>query len=156
MGDEVAYFGDHVDMSDGGNDFASTVGIGGVPGSNFTWPVGSSRRTRNNLTPEKEQIWDQWLKIYKEKMLSRGQYLGALYDIGFDKPEAHVIRKEDRLYYAFYAPEWDGPVELRGLEKKIYRVIDYENKRDLGKLSGPVATMRCEFKKHLLLEVKPE
>ena len=27
MGDSIAYFGDHVDMSDGGDDFASTVGI---------------------------------------------------------------------------------------------------------------------------------
>ena len=36
MGGSIAYFGDHVDMSDGGDDFASTVGIGGVVGTNFT------------------------------------------------------------------------------------------------------------------------
>jgi len=29
MGDNVPFFGDHVEESDGGNDFASTVGVGG-------------------------------------------------------------------------------------------------------------------------------
>ncbi|MGA8184140.1 MAG: glycoside hydrolase family 36 protein, partial [Terriglobia bacterium] len=56
MGDSIAYFGDHVDMSDGGDDFASTVGVGGVVGTNFTWPVGSGparrrRRASLDLTP---------------------------------------------------------------------------------------------------------
>ena len=44
-----------------------------------------------------------------------GQYLGELYDIGFDKPETHAIPKGDRLYYAFYAPEYRGTLELRRL-----------------------------------------
>ena len=48
-------------------------------------------------------------------MLSRGQYVGGLYDIGFDKPETHVIRKGNTLYYAFFAPHFAGPVTLRGL-----------------------------------------
>jgi alpha-galactosidase len=47
-------------------------------------------------------------------MLSRGRYLGELYDIGFDRPEAHAIRKPAGMYYAFYAPEWNGKIELRG------------------------------------------
>ena len=32
-GDAIAYFGDHVELSDGRQDFASTVGIGGVVGN---------------------------------------------------------------------------------------------------------------------------
>src|SRR5690349_9075045 len=32
---DQAYFGDRVEM----NDFGSTIGVGGVIGSNFTWPV---------------------------------------------------------------------------------------------------------------------
>ena len=35
LGDRVAYFGDHVEMSEGGTDFASTFGVGGVIGTNF-------------------------------------------------------------------------------------------------------------------------
>jgi len=38
---------------------------------------------------------------------ARGEYLN-LYDIAFDKPEAHVIAKDGKIYYAFYASEWDG------------------------------------------------
>ena len=55
------------------------------------------------------------MALYEAKRLSGGEYLGTLYDIGFDRPEAHAIRKGDTLYYAFFAPRHDGVVELRGL-----------------------------------------
>jgi alpha-galactosidase len=29
-----------------------------------------------------------------------------LYDIGFDYPEAHVIKKDGKFYYAFYTHSW--------------------------------------------------
>ena len=38
MGDNIPFFGDHVELSDGGNDFASTVGVGGVVGTQFVIP----------------------------------------------------------------------------------------------------------------------
>ena len=156
MGDSIAYFGDHVDMSDGGDDFASTIGVGGVVGTNFTWPVGSARRPRRDLTPEKEKIWDKWIKIYKAEMLPKGEYLGTLYDIGFDRPEAHAIRKNGNMYYAFYASQWSGRLELRGLEKRAYRLTNYETGEALGTVRGPVATWPAQFEKHLLLEAKAE
>ena len=156
MGDSIAYFGDHVDRSDGGDDFASTVGIGGVVGTNFTWPPGSAERGRLDLTAQKEKVWAKWTKIYKDKMLPKGEYLGTLYDIGFDKPETHAIRKNGSLYYAFYAPDWKGDVEIRGLEVCAYRVTEYVDGKDLGKVQGPTATVSVEFKKHLLLEATPE
>jgi alpha-galactosidase len=161
MGDSVAYFGDHVDMSDGGDDFASTVGVGGVVGTNFTWPMGSGpvrrrRRASLDLTPAKEQIWDKWIKIYKAEMLPKGEYLGTLYDIGFDRPEAHAIRKDGNMYYAFYAPQWNGKLELRGLGKRAYRLINYETGETLGTVRGPVATWTAQFEKHLMLEAKAE
>ena len=155
-GDAIAYFGDHVELSDQRQDFASTVGIGGVVGTNFTWPPGSAQRNRLDLTPDKEQLFQKWIALYKDKMLSRGEYLGALYDIGFDRPEAHAIRKAGNMYYAFYAPEWKGKIELRGLGRGAYRVSDYENGKDLGVVRGPAATLEVQFEKHLLLEAKPE
>jgi alpha-galactosidase len=154
QGDSVAYFGDHVDMTK--DDFASTVGVGGVVGTNFTWPEGSAERKRNDLTPAREQNFEKWIRIYKEKMLSRGEYLGGLYDIGFDRPEAHAIRKAGSMYYAFYAPQWNGKVTLRGLADRSYRVTDYVEGKDLGTVRGPVATLEVKFDKHLLLEAKPE
>jgi alpha-galactosidase len=154
QGDSVAYFGDHVDMTK--DDFASTVGVGGVVGTNFTWPEGSAERKRNDLTPAREQNFEKWIRIYKEKMLPRGEYLGGLYDIGFDRPEAHAIRKDGSMYYAFYAPEWNGKITLRGLSERAYRVTDYVDGKDLGTARGPVATFDVKFEKHLLLEAKPE
>ena len=154
QGDSVAYFGDHVDMTK--DDFASTVGVGGVVGTNFTWPEGSAERKRNDLTPAREQNFEKWIRIYKEKMLPRGEYRGGLYDIGFDRPEAHAIRKDGSMYYAFYATQWNGKITLRGLSDRAYRVTDYVDGKDLGTARGPVATFDVKFEKHLLLEAKPE
>src|SRR5579864_6284367 len=154
-GDGMAYFGDHVDMTK--DDFASTVGVGGVVGTNFTWPEGSAERKRGDLTPAREQNFEKWLRIYKEKMLSRGEYLGTLYDIGFDRPETHAIRKDSNLYYAFFATQWKGKVALRGLAPdRVYHVTDYVDGKDLGTVRGPAASVDVEFEKHLLLEARPE
>jgi alpha-galactosidase len=156
MGDSVAYFGDHVELSDGHEDFASTMGVGGVVGSEFTWPVAPSNNKRSELTPEREKIWKHWLEIYRQKMLSRGEYLGGLYDIGFDRPEAHAIRKDSAMFYAFYAPQWEGEVELRDLEERTYRVTDYVHGTDLGTVQGPVARIAAKFEQALLLEATPQ
>jgi alpha-galactosidase len=155
QGDGMAYFGDHADNVK--DDLASTVGVGGVPGTNFRWPAGSgSFEEGKDLTPNREQLFARWIGIYKEKMLSRGEYLGALYDIGFDKPETHAIRKDGKMYYAFYAPQWNGKVTLRGLENRTYQVVDYVNGRDLGTAHGPAATIDVRFVQHLLIEAKPQ
>src|SRR5580658_763685 len=138
------------------DDFASTVGVGGVVGANFTWPEGSAARKRGDLTPAREQNFEKWIRIYKEKMLSRGEYVGTLYDIGFERPETHVVRKDDSMYYAFYAPQWNGKIELRGLSQRPYRVTDYVDGKDLGTVHGPAATLDVQFEKHLLLQAKPE
>jgi alpha-galactosidase len=156
MGDNVPFFGDHVELSDGGNDFASTVGVGGVVGTQFVIPALMEKRSRSDLTPAREKDFETWLRIYREKMLSRGQYLGQLYDIGFDVPETHVIRKDQTLYYAFFAKHWKGPVQLRGLQDRNYTVLDYVNGTSLGTLSGHNAQLPVEFDKHLLLEVRPQ
>jgi len=156
MGDNVPFFGDHVELSDGANDFASTVGVGGVVGTQFVIPALMEKRSRSDLTPAREKDFETWLRIYREKMLSRGQYLGQLYDIGFDVPETHVIRKDQTLYYAFFAKHWKGPVQLRGLQDRNYTVLDYVNGTNFGTLSGHNAQLPVEFDKHLLLEVRPQ
>jgi alpha-galactosidase len=156
MGDNIPYFGDHVELSDGGIDFASTVGVGGVVGTQFVLPNLVKKHSTSDLTPERQRVFEKWLHIYKDKMLSRGEYVGGLYDIGFDRPEAHVIRKSGATYYAFFAPHWSGPIELRGLEDRPYRIVDYVNEKDLGRVHGPQATIPAQFDKHLLIEAQPE
>ena len=156
IGDNVPFFGDHVELSDGANDFASTVGVGGVVGTQFVIPALVEKRSKSDLTPAREKKFEKWLRIYHDKMLSRGQYLGDLYDIGFDAPETHVIRKDKTMYYAFFAKQWKGPIELRGLEDRNYSVVDYVTGKDLGTVSGHNAHLPVEFDGNLLVEVRPQ
>jgi alpha-galactosidase len=156
MGDDVPYFGDHVELSDNHDDFASTLGIGGVVGTQFVLPSLVEKHGRFDLTPDREKSFQKWIELYQEKGLSRGQYLGTLYDIGFDLPEAHVIRKDKKMYYAFFAETWKGELELRGLDDRAYHVIDYVDGKDFGIVQGPVAHLSTDFSKHLLLEATPQ
>ncbi|MCJ7815919.1 MAG: alpha-galactosidase, partial [Xanthomonadales bacterium] len=93
-GESAPYYGDHVELSDNRDDFASSVGIGAVIGTKFTLPSSNPAGKELILTPEKEALWSKWINLYSEKMLPRGEYLGELYDIGFDRPETHAIRKD--------------------------------------------------------------
>lgn len=127
INDQLAYYADHVELSDGGCDFPTQLGIGGVLGSKFTYPKNNPNVKEDYvLTPEKETLYKKWVSLYNTKRLSTGDYLN-LYDIVWDKPETHVISKEGHIYYAFYADQWDGgPITLRGLDPaKSYTVCEY-------------------------------
>jgi alpha-galactosidase len=156
MGDSVPYFGDHVELSDDATDFASTVGVGGVVGSQFTLPSVASRATQFDLTPARRRIFQKWVALYKRMMLSEGTYEGELYDIGFDRPEAHVIKKGQSMYYAFFAPDFSGELELRGLDDMNYKVTDYEDNKVLATVHGPAAKLKVKFIRHLMLEAAPQ
>lgn len=159
MAPGLAYYADHVELSDGGLDFASQVGVGGVIGTKFTWPKPNPHATENGgslLTEEKEALLRKWVPIYKEKMLSKGTYLN-LYNYGFDKPEAHVISKDGALYYAFYADEWDGkPIELRGLDAaRTYTVTEYTADTPVTyEVKGDNPVIKPVFKGNYLIEVR--
>jgi alpha-galactosidase len=161
-GPRAAVFADHVELSDQGLDFASEIGVGGVPSTKFIWPdepVAHARlQERWLLTPEREAQLQKWLLIYREHRLAEGEYLN-LYDLAFDQPEAHAVRANGRLKFAFYAGQIDqryhGSIVLRGLEAQAYRVHDYVNDRDLGTVQGPEATLDVEFIGALLIEAIP-
>ena len=163
LGPGAAVFADHVELSDGGTDFASAVGTGGIPGTKFVWPEDEAVRARvdewHGLSPERETLWKRWFALYEEHRLAQGEYLN-LYDVAYSVPEGHVIRKRNWLYYAFYTPRAEhrfvGTVELRGLDARIYRVTDYVNGRDLGVVEGPVATLDVAFEGSLLVQAAPE
>jgi alpha-galactosidase len=149
-----------------------TIGAGGVPGTFSTYL---------------DDYHEKWLNIYNKYQLSKGHYLN-LYDIGFDYPEAHVIKKDDKYYYAFYTHPWkqmearrwyrfgtefdynlegrkeidypkesySGTLDLRGLDQgKKYRIVDYENNRELGIIYGNKPLLDVSFVNYLLLEVTP-
>jgi alpha-galactosidase len=176
LGPRAAIYGDHVELTrisntftnneqDVGEDFASTLGTGGVLGTKFTWPDYGPKFKNVYLTPEKEEHWKEWISLYNQKLLSKGNFLN-LYTYGFDTPEAYAIEKDGHYYYAFYAPEaptssatsesaWKGEVELRGLPGKSFHVTDYVHHKDYGTVTGPVAKLPVEFKGSLLLDATP-
>jgi alpha-galactosidase len=174
LGPNAAIYGDHVELTritgentnkeqDVGNDFASTLGSGGVLGTKFTWPDYGPAYKNVYLNSTKQAHWKKWIALYNEKMLSKGNF-EDLYVYGYDTPEAYVIEKSGTMYYAFYAApagekfnkegEWSGEVELRGLESRTYRVTDYVNNKDYGTVSGPTGKLRAAFTGSLLLEAK--
>jgi alpha-galactosidase len=155
MGPSAAFAGDHVELSDGGHDFASTVGVGGIISTKFTWPRDPKPKDPFLLTPEKEALWRKWIALASERQLPLGIYHGELYDIGFDKPETHVVEKAGRFYYGFYAREFRGSVPLRGLSAVRYRVRDYFNNRELGEVLGAQGSLQIAFDGSLMLEAIP-
>ena len=169
LGPESAVYGDHVelssmtpighgDWSEHGDDFASTLGVGGVPGTKFVWPDPGPKFKPVTLTAEKEEHWKKWIGLYNEKMLSKGEFRD-LYVYGYDVPEAYAIEKDGKMYYAFFAKEsgtFTGEVELRGLKPGTYHVVDYVNGKDLGTVqaeAGKAPRLKTEFKENLLVEV---
>jgi alpha-galactosidase len=168
LGPESAVYGDHVELTamdrignnwrEHGEDFASTIGAGGVVGTKFVWPDRGPKFKPVMLTQNKEERWKKWIGIYNQKMLAKGTFRN-LYVYGYDAPEGYAIEKDGKMYYAFFAPSsslWKGELELRGLEPGSYHVTDYAEGKDLGTVNataGSVPRLRTEFKEHLLLEV---
>jgi alpha-galactosidase len=157
MGPRTAFYGDHVERFYSKNNFASMVGVGGIPGSKFV-----AVETDDGFLGKKYPVWldpgrrenfELWLKVYKDHRLASKEYLN-LYDIAYDKPETHVIKKDNTLYYSFYASEWDGEVELRGLEEKEYIITDYVNDNVIGKVKGG-EKLNVTFNDHLLVKAVP-
>lgn len=152
---QLAYYADHVELTDGGDDFATQIGIGGVIGTKFTWPEDNPDASASFLlTPEREQLVRKWMDIYRNNMLSTGEYLN-LYDLGYDYPEAHVIRKDGAMYYAFYAPLFDGELCLRGLDPdKRYAVTTYtaDTPETIG-IDGSNPVVRVSFQRNWLVRV---
>ncbi len=159
MAPDLAYYGDHVELTDGGKDFASQIGTGSVIGTKFTYPKDNPYNpdpTSYLLTPEKEQLIRKWMKIYKENNLSRGEYLN-LYTWGYDYPEAHVIRQNDAMYYSFYSDNkpFNGTIELRGLEKgATYKAVEYaaDEPREFI-VSGDKPQIKANFERNYLLKL---
>lgn len=112
----------------------------------------------STFSPVLGQSHAEWTAIYNQQGLAYGEYLNR-YDIGWDNPEGHVIRKGRRLYYAFFTRlpggEFNGNISLRGLSRERYRVVDYVHHHDFGEVRGPNPTLTVGFHDSLLLRVEP-
>jgi len=153
MGAGSSFAGDHVELSDGHDDFASSYGVGAVLSTKFTYPAGPD--TETVLTPEKEELWKKWIGLYRRSWLSTGEYRGELYDIGFDVPEGHAIAKCATMHYAFFADDWSGAVDLRGLGPGTYRLTDPFSETDLGVASAAEPAVDLTFTRFQLVVAEP-
>jgi len=163
LGPSAAVTGDHVEYTGqdfAGTDFASTIGLGGIPSSRFTWP-GAGQNKNYRLGDDKSLLYRRWLALYESKMLSTGVFRN-LYIHGYDTPEGYAVAKDGKMYYAFFAPgvdhwqtsgRWQGEIELRGLGPGRYRIVDYANNIDLGSVDSTRPRLQVDFEEHLLLEV---
>jgi alpha-galactosidase len=169
LGPRAAVSGDHAELAERrseaggdsapGRDFASTVGVGGVPSSRFVWPWAPPGSEDVLLTAEKETLYRRWLDVYRETRLAEGTFRN-LYVDGFDSPEAYCVEKDGRMYYAFFTEDpdgsFEGSVELRGLGPGPYSVEAYVRGIPMGRVKGPTARIPARFRGHLLLVAKPE
>jgi alpha-galactosidase len=118
MGDKVPILATTSSGATGAIDFASTVGVGGVVGTQFVLLNLVEKRSKSDLTPQRKKVLENWLQSYKVNMRSRSRHLGDLYDMGLDRPEAHRNRKGREIYYAVFGRHCRGPIELRSLQRR--------------------------------------
>ncbi|HHW48684.1 MAG TPA: hypothetical protein GXX14_08735 [Clostridiaceae bacterium] len=113
--------------------------------------------------------FQRWFSLYNDLKLSNGEFIGDLYMYGFDYPEAYVIKKNNNMFYAFYATDnsvanfkantsapvvdpwgsnyvsantYNGDVELRGLVPgQFYKITDYINNVDYGVIEATSSTI---------------
>jgi len=160
MGSRAAYFGDHVERHYKESNFASIIGVGGIPGTMFVLRSEDNadflkKKYPGYLSPKRMVDFKKWFNIYNKFQLSKGEYLN-LYDIAFDKPETHAIKKDNIIYYAFYADHWNGEIQFRGLDKdKTYIIEDYVNQKNLGEIKG-CSNLPVQFENNLLVRAIPQ
>jgi alpha-galactosidase len=104
------------------------------------------------------KTWEKWVGKYRELKLSNAEYTN-LYDIAFDKPEIHLVKKGNELFYGIFAEAWpkNEDIILRGLKEDVnYTVFDYKNDKMLGTVNGSNPVLNIGFTENLLIRVKPE
>jgi alpha-galactosidase len=165
VGNAIPYAGDHVELTSRSwvpevqkslpfkeDDFASTIGVGGVVASKFTLPDRKQIDSTVMLTPEKEIKFKHWEEIYNTEKLSEGDYVN-LYDIAYDIPETHLIKRNSVNYYSFFSDApFDGKVELRGLDKGKYEITDYVNNVNLGIIDSTSPYINIKFTGSMLVK----
>ena len=165
-GNRESYSGDHVELTNrtwddklqkfipsGKEDFASTLAVGGVPASKFTVSGIAQSDSTLILDTAKAKYYERWMQIYNTEKMSEGKYLN-LYDIAYDKPETHLIKKGDVYYYSFFSKNnFSGKVELRGLEKGNYKVYNLFSGKFISNIRIENPFLKISFDQYLLLKV---
>jgi alpha-galactosidase len=165
-GRRESYSGDHVELTNrpwdpvlqkfipgGREDFVSTLAVGGVPASKFTLPGIEQADSSLMLDGPKFDYYQKWLRVSESEKMSEGDYLN-LYDIAYDRPETHVIRKGQSYYYSFFSAEhFRGTVELRGLPKGRYRALDLLTGNDVSRVRSDSPFLNLDFDRSAIIKI---
>jgi alpha-galactosidase len=165
-GNRESYSGDHVELTNrpwdpvlqkftlrGKEDFASTLAVGGVPASKFTIAGIEQADSSLMLDEPRFEYYQKWLRISESERLSEGDYLN-LYDIGFDRPETHVIRRGQTYYYSFFSGKhFHAIVELRGLPKGRFRGTDLVTGNDVSFVHPESPFVNLDFDRSAILKI---
>lgn len=165
-GNRESYSGDHVELTNrpwdpllqkfilrGTEDFASTLAVGGVPASKFTLAGIEQADSSLILDGLRFEYYQKWLRISESEKLSEGDYLN-LYDIGFDRPETHVIRRGQTYYYSFFSGKhFHGIVGLRGLPKGRYRATDLVAGNDVPLVHPDSPFLQLDFDRSAIIKI---
>ena len=104
------------------------------------------------LDSVKQKYYERWIEIYNKEKMSEGEYMN-LYDIAFDKPETHLIKKGKDYYYSFFADTmFEGKVELRGLGKGNYKVYDLFSGKFITDINSSNPFLKIGFDHYLILK----
>ena len=170
LGPDSAVYGDHVELStmdrvgnnwrEHGEDFASTIGTGGVVGTKVRLARTRPELQAGQPDPAQRRSTGRSGLPSTTTKCSRKAISVICTSTATTAPEAYAIEKDGKMYYAFFAPQqdasWTGEVELRGLKPGSYHVTDYAEGKDLGRVEaapGQPTKLPVNFKDHLLLEV---
>ena len=100
------------------------------------------------------EYYERWLGIYNKEKFAEGEYLN-LYDIAFDKPETHLIKRGKTFYYSFFTNgRFDGSVELRGLEKGEYEASDIYSCKVLSTFTSDAPVVHIHFDRYMIVKVR--
>lgn len=168
FGNKIAYSGDHIELTNKiwdpvknkfvvyrEEDFISTIGIGGVLSTKFIDAKLDEIDSSLVLTDSKKNFYSYWFNLYNKIKLSEGEYLN-LYDIAFDKPETHVIKKGEILYYTLFDNKFEGYFELKGLNPGLkYEVRDVLTNKFLDIVDEHNPKIYLNFEEYLLIEGSP-
>ena len=172
LGPDSAVYGDHVELStmdkigakgwrEHGEDFASTIGTGGVVGTKFVWPELGPHYKEVNLTRTKTTCGRSGSRCTTTRCFPRARSLICI-PTGTTRPRHTRLRRREallRLLRSGKVARMEGRLELRGLKPGSYRVVDYVSGQDFKITTAGVdqtARLPVTFKDHLLLEVSAQ
>ncbi len=150
-----------MELSDGGDDFASTSASARIPSTKFTWPKDTDKPTDKLppggfvLTPAEGALWRKWIALYQEHAVARGSISASSTTSASTSPKPTSSPPAASCTMPSTPNRWNGPIALRGLGKGEYRLTNSFTGEPLGSATAAHNSINAKFDKFLLVEAAP-